>query len=821
MKKLLILAVLSISTLNAQRIYRYNDNGKTAKKDFDLIHTKLDLNLNFEDQTVLGEAKIVLKPHSVMVNKLQLDAKEMNIFDVKIKGKTVPFYNTGLKLNIDLPSEYTVNDTLSVFVKYKGNPNKVKGNGGVAITDNKGLYFINPTGEDPLKPTQVWTQGEPERNSVWFPTIDKPNQKTTEEIYLTVPSKYNTLSNGLLVNSIDNANGTRTDYWRQDLPHAPYLFFVGAGEFAVIKDNWRGKEVNYYVEPSYAENAKELFKNTPKMLSFFSELLGVEYPWDKYSQMIVRDYVSGAMENTTAVIHAEQAMLTKGQLLERNTWEPVIAHELFHHWFGDLVTTESWANITVNESFANYSEYLWLEHAYGKDRADEHLEKAKSQYLSKNVLADNYDKHLVRYNYSKHDDVFDLISYNKGGLILHMLRGYLGDDVFFKSLQYYLKKHQYKSAEAHDLRLAFEEVSGEDLLWFFSQWYYNNGHPRLRVSTFNNVVQNKVKLKITQTEKEYDFPIEVKVYQNNTVQTYTVFVDAKEKTFEFPYEKEPDYVHVNSNHVLLAEITEDGLKTDKQLIKQFEFAENYIDRLAVLELLKDKQSKNKKVYELFVDAIKDSSELVKIFALDHIDLSGSYAKKKTVKLITKIANSDNVNIKAAALGVMAKLVDRKYLSDFEKGLQNESPKVKGASLFGVYYIDKNRALELSESLSNEVKDVVYVPLLKMYLKEKRKTQTTFVAKYLLTGMYFIDDEKLKKEFKDSFDWLVSTDNKESIEVLVSDFVEKGNRYKKYNFNYECIRLLRKAIDVQMTSDNKNKTLLINIIENGIRELAVE
>ncbi len=815
----LFFALTFLAQSYGQRLYRFNDNGKTSTKDFELIDTKLDLKFNFDDQTVHGEARITLKPYFDATNKLQLDAKSMKVFKVKSKNKDLKFYNTGEKLNIELPELYTKTDTLELYIKYIGNPNKIKNKGGVAITDNKGLYFINPLGADKNKPIQVWSQGEPEQNSSWFPTIDKPNQKSTQEIKLTVLDKYKTLSNGKLISETLNNDGTRTDYWKQVLPHAPYLFFVGIGNFEIIKQEWRGKEVNFYVEPKYKDTASELFKHTTEMLTFFSDLTGIEYPWDKYSQMIVRDYVSGAMENTGAVIHAEQAMLSKGELSERNTWESVIAHEMFHHWFGDLVTTESWSNITVNESFANYSEYLWFEHKYGKDRAAEHLLKTKKAYLSKNALQENYEKHLVRYNYNKKDDVFDVVSYNKGGMILHMLRNYLGDEKFFAGLHKYLEDYKFKSAEAQQLRLALEEVSGEDLMWFFSQWYYSNGHPRLKVTHHKNVLAGKLIITVTQTDKEFDFPLTIDIYTEKNKQSLKVFMDAKEKKFEFTYDKEPKLIKINADHVLLAEIDVPELTTE-ELIFQYKNVKHYVDRLEALEKLKSKQTE-KEIFGVFEDAMFDDYDVIQAYAIENINLAGKFAKKKTISKIQKLANNSNPNIAAAAIATLGKLVNIDYINVYKKGIENISPKVKGNSLLSMYYVDKKSAKEYAEKLPNEIKDVIYVPLLKIYLEEKKEEHVSFVAKYLLTGMYFIQDEKLKKDFEDAFDWVASTNNIKAIEVMVNDFVKKGLRYKKYNFNFEAIRVLRKVIDKQHELKQSNSNIIISTIEEGIKKLAVD
>src|SRR5204862_4890964 len=202
-------------------------------------------------------------------------------------------------------------------------PDEVPNKGSAAIKEAKGLYFINPRGEDQDNPTQIWTQGETEANSVWLPTIDKPNQKMTDEIAMTVPDKYVTLSNGLLTGQKKNADGTRTDTWKMDLPHAPYLFFMGVGEYSIIKDSYKGKEVAYYVEKEYAPVARGIFGHTPEMIKFYSDKLGVDYAWPKYDQIVGRDYVSGAMENTTTTLHGEFAYQNARELKDGNTWEDV------------------------------------------------------------------------------------------------------------------------------------------------------------------------------------------------------------------------------------------------------------------------------------------------------------------------------------------------------------------------------------------------------------------------------------------------------------------------------------------------------------------
>ena len=379
----LFVAVAALNTAQAQiepptphnvpaiDIYR-----ATPARVNDLINTKLDVRFDYKKCFMYGKEWVTLKPHFYPTDTLRLDAKGMDIHNISIvqNGKNIPLkyvYQDSLSLAIRLDRVYHNNENYTIYISYTSKPNQLKEHGSAAINDAKGLYFINPDGKDPDKPIQIWTQGETESSSAWFPTIDQPQQKTTDEITMTVPAKYVTLSNGRLATQKVNGDGTRTDTWKMDLPHSPYLFMMAVGDFKIYHDKWRGKDVDYYLEPKYAPYAKQIFGMTPELMEFYSTTLGVDYPWNKYAQIVVRDYVSGAMENTTATLHGEQVQLTDRQLLDAyyNDSRVDIAHELFHQWFGDYVTCENWTNITMNESFADFSEMLWAEHKYGKDEA--------------------------------------------------------------------------------------------------------------------------------------------------------------------------------------------------------------------------------------------------------------------------------------------------------------------------------------------------------------------------------------------------------------------------------------------------------------------
>ncbi len=557
------------------------DYNPSRTRRHDLLHTKLELRPDWAKQHLYGVATLTLKPYFYPQDSLQLDAKgfeikSVGLLDEKTRRKTPLKYNyDNYTLSIRLGKTYLRNDKYTVVVDYTARPDELPTGGSQAITSDKGLYFINPDGSGPGKPQQIWTQGETEANSRWFPTIDSPNERCTQEVYLTVDPKFTTLSNGLLVYSRTNRDGTRTDYWKQDQPHAPYLFMIAAGEFAIVKDKWQNLELNYLVEPEYARHAKAIFGRTPEMIEFFSKKLNYKFPWDKYSQVVVRDFVSGAMENTTAVTFYEKVLMDSRELLDENS-DNTIAHELFHHWFGDLVTTESWANLPLNESFANYSEYLWNEHKHGLEEADYHNQTETEQYFAE---AENKQEPLIRYYYRDREDMFDSHSYAKGGRILHMLRKYVGDDAFFAALNLYLNKHKYTSVEIHDLRLAFEEVTGEDLNWFFNQWFLSAGHPDLLIS--HEYQNGNVLLTVQQRQDSlrtpvYRLPVKVDIWENGKRTRHTAEVTKASQTISLPAAARPDLVLFDSEMQLLAK--QQHAKSTEELIFQYYNTDRYLSR---------------------------------------------------------------------------------------------------------------------------------------------------------------------------------------------------------------------------------------------------
>lgn len=709
MKKFLVgaLALATVQNLVAQD-HQAEAQDTSWKKEYrgsytivnDLVHTKVDVNFDYNKSYMNGKVWITLKPHFYPTDSLELDAKGMDIRKVAlVKGTAtspLKYDYDGQNIRIQLDKTYKNGENYTIFIDYTAKPNEVKVKGSAAITDAKGLYFINPKGEEKDKPTQIWTQGETEATSVWVPTIDKPNMKTTQETIMTVPAKYVTLSNGKLISSKKNADGTRTDHWKMDLPHAPYLFFMGIGDYAVIKDTWKGKEVSYYVEHEYASVARKIFGNTPEMMTFFSKITGVDYPWAKYAQMTARDYVSGAMENTTATLHQESAQQDARELIDGNAWESTIAHELFHHWFGDYVTAESWSNLTVNESFANYSETLWDEYKYGKDAGDAQNFNDMMGYLN----SGSEKKDLVRFHYPDKEAMFDAVSYNKGGRILHMLRNYVGNDAFNKALNIYLTENKFQAAEAHNLRLAFEKVTGQDLNWFFNQWYFGDGHPLLDIDYLYNDNAKTVSVIIKQTQKTgkvFTLPIAIDVYNGAKKERYKVWVKNQTDTFTFKYNTRPELVNVDGDKILLA-VKKDN-KTLDNYIHQYKNAGLFLDRREAIDFALKNQD-NSKALELLKQALKDKFFGLRMMTVSRLDMKNATVKSAVEPILADIAKNDAKSVvRAAAIEMLENYDNAAYNAIYSKGINDSSYSVAGASLEALLKRDNAAALAAAKKIA--------------------------------------------------------------------------------------------------------------------------
>lgn len=691
----------------------------------DILHTKLDINLNWDSCFVYGKATLKVRPYFYATNELELDAKGYVINEVKVNAKKAEYTYDGYKLKIKLDKKYTKEESYEVYVDYTAMPNRIKVKGSSAITSDKGFYFINPDGKNKNKPTEFWTQGETESNSCWFPTIEAGNERFSQEIAITVDTSFVTLSNGRLVYSTNHSNGTRTDYWKQDLTHAPYLVFLAGGKFKIYKDKWRNMEVNYYMEPKFAPYAKLIFGKTPEMIEFFSNRLGVPYAWDKYSQIVVREFVSGAMENTGAVSFYDDMNKTDRDYADQ-TDEDIISHELFHHWFGDLVTCESWPNLPLNESFATYGEYLWDEFKYGRDEADKDGYNDLNAYLA---TAKNNRVDMIRFDLSDRETMFDGNSYQKGGRILHMLRKYVGDDAFFASLKYYLETNKFKPVEIHHLRLAFEETTGEDLNWFFNEWFLNQGHPELEFSYQYNADKKIASVKMEQKQDLkknplYKLPIDVDVYIDGKATRTRVVLDSVSQTFNFPASARPSLINVDAEKMLLC--TKKDNHTKEEWLYMFNNGSLYLDRFEALQAL-DTYKEDSLVQLAFVKALSDRSYAIRSIGVSKVKSLKPELQKQQYAIVKNLALKDeNSSVRSRALRVIADV----YTTENNEEVYNTASKdisyAVESSLLKIYASsNKAKAWEIAKKENETENATMQTAIAEFYSKEGTSAEHKF------------------------------------------------------------------------------------------------
>ena len=674
----------------------------SSSKVWDIKNTRVALSFNWKEKTADAREWIKLHPYFYATDTLVMDAKSMRIDSVMLVGKKG---NTKLdytyqkdQLKIRFGQVYKMTDSIELYLKYTAMPYASSTGGSRAISDDKGLYFINTDYAVPHKPAQIWTQGETESNSHWMITVDKPNTRFTTQVELTIPDSFVTLSNGSMIKQVKNKNGMRTDIWKMDMPIQAYAVMFSIGKYNIIKDHWKNKEVNFYVEPEFAPYAKLMFNHTPEMMDYFSQRTGVPYPWNKYDQVVVHDYVSGAMENTTAALFGEFMNQNAREIADRNQ-EDVVSHELFHEWFGDYVTCESWSNITVNESFANYGEQLWRAHKYGKTSGDELAYNDLQGYIGS---SQSNDPQLVRFYYDSREEVFDGISYNKGGSILRYLNNLVGDAAFDKAMNIYLTKNALHSAEAHNWRMAVEEATGQDWNWFFNQWYYHAGHPVVKVVSNYNDTTQKLTVAVSQAQSDsiynYDLPLKAALIYGNDKTIIDWRINKRKDTFTYAYKNGqkpviiPDY-----DHILPGELRD--IKKPAQFIVQFRQSDDYISkRLAVSaagKLMSDSGS------QVIIDmALNDSLKSIRRYALSLLAnaQSDKYRKKWTAKVLAMATGDQDNLVRAEAFDVLGEWKVIAAKQNILSVLYDSSYAVAGNALGALNRIDKDTAYVLAKQL---------------------------------------------------------------------------------------------------------------------------
>ena len=511
----------------------------------DVKHVRLDITVDPAERKIAGSATHTVAALADGCDHVVFDAVELTIDGVKDgNGKALAFEHTDGALTVRLAKPLATGAEAVLAVAYHGSP-------------RRGLYFIAPDDGYPKKPLQAWTQGQDEFARYWFPCFDYPNEKATTEVVVTVPSKYTTLSNGALVGKTDGAKkGTTTWHWRMAIPHVSYLVTLVVGEFDHVE--LKGDQVPLYalVPKGSARQAERCFARTGDMVKAFSEKFGVAYPYEKYAQVVVADFIFGGMENTTATTLTEYALYDERAALDYDA-DDLVAHELGHQWWGDLLTCRDWSHAWLNEGFATFCEEVYREHHLGKEEARQHVFAAARRYMAED--GGEYRRPIVSKDYEEPIDVFDRHLYEKGGWVLHMLRAELGEELFWKSIQHYCRSNQGKNVVTEDLRRAFEETTGRSLEWFFDQWIYGAGHPEFKASWSYDEKQKIAVVKLEQTQTAdaqtaaaFRGTMTVEILAGDRRETRRLAIVDRVHAFHVPFPAKPDRVRFDPEGEWLA-----------------------------------------------------------------------------------------------------------------------------------------------------------------------------------------------------------------------------------------------------------------------------
>ncbi len=559
--------------------------------DFDTRHIALDLRFDWELEQLIGSETIVFAPLITNLRRIELDAANMTFLSVKLSSGTPLKYEADVanqKLKIALDREYQPSDELMLVIDYhtNGSKNKLPGLVGTA------LRFIKPSADDPTRPKQIWSQGESEYNHYWFPCYDHPNDFFTSELTATVQRPLSVISNGKLIETKENTDGTRTFHWKIEQPHASYLSSIIVGEYTPIVSDYAGIPVITNVYPNEVAAGEATAARLAEMVKFFSEKTGLKYPYAKYAQTVVRDF-GGGMENISATTQTDNMIHDARTELDQ-TSDGLQSHELAHQWFGDYLTCRTWADIWLNESFATYFQAMWDEYKLGHDDflyAD--VKANQDAYF--NAWNQGNRHPIVTKNYANPDAVFDTYAYPRGGAVLHMLRKNLGEENWWRAINYYLRKYAHQPVQTEQFRIAIEEATGQSMDWFFDEWIYKMGHPVFRVTQNYDPSAKTLKLTVEQKQKTdpdsqfpqvalFQTPVEIEIATTSETRIERVQIEPKkEQTFTFKVDSKPVIVNFDYSGTLIKEI--EFKKATEDLVYQLSHDQDVLGRMWALNQL--------------------------------------------------------------------------------------------------------------------------------------------------------------------------------------------------------------------------------------------
>ncbi|MEH2399212.1 M1 family metallopeptidase [Nostoc sp.] len=636
-------------------------------------HIFLDLSLDIPKQSYQGSCSIRLLPIRNGIDRLTLDAVNLNIESVQVDEVAQNFDYDGVQLSIQLSEATQIGKRLLIAIAYS------------VVKPQRGIYFIQPNKHYPNKPTQVWTQGEDEDSRFWFPCFDYPGQLSTSEIRVRVPNPLVAISNGELIDTTEDGD-YKIYHWSQQQVHPTYLMTLAVGDFAEIRDEWKGKPVTYYVEKGREEDAKRSMGKTPRMIEFLSQKYGYPYAFPKYAQVCVDDFIFGGMENTSTTLLTDRCLLDERAALDNRNTESLVVHELAHQWFGDLVVIKHWSHAWIKEGMASYSEVIWTEQEYSLEEAAYYRLLEARRYISED--SSRYRRPMVTHVYREAIELYDRHIYEKGSCVYHMIRFQLGDELFWQAIQTFVEDNAHKTVETVDLLRAIEKATGRNLLFLFDQYVYRGGHPDFKVAYSWDGDANLAKITVTQTQAAegkngskdlfdlkipigFGYPLQEEVRSgelgvknnsqlqthNSQLKTFVVRVNEREQSFYFPLENKPQFISFDvGNNYLKTVALEYPIP---ELKAQLESDPNPISRIYAAEALAKKGGleatkalsaalKNDPLWGVRVEVAKQLAQINLDQAFDGLVLGlkdkNAYVRRSVVEALAQIKTAESYKV---------------------------------------------------------------------------------------------------------------------------------------------------------------------------------
>ncbi len=634
----------------------------------DMLHLKIDVTPDFAKRTVAGTTSLTFAPISQPVDELTLNAINFAVDKIESDAKIAERVVTDETITILFAEPLPVGRKTTVHITYSCEP-------------KQGLYFRTPELGYPEEDTHIWTQGETHEARHWFPCFDYPNEKSTTEVICHIPTDMKAISNGKpMGEKVDKANNMKAVRWLQDKPHVSYLVCLVAGYFETLEDKHEDTPLHFHTQPTLAEHADNSFQDTRLIMDFYEKEIGVEYPWYKYDQATILDFTSGGMENTTLTTLTHRTIYP-------DAWENIKssrgldAHEMAHQWFGDLITCEDWSHLWLNEGFATYYTHLYDGHKLGRDEMLFGLwGDAKNR-----VLPEWKDtKPIVWRNYNNAWEQFDYRAYPKGSWVLHMLRNYLGDDVYRRAIKAYLEEHKFTSVVTEDLIDALETASGRELDQFFDQWVYHAGNPKLKINYSWDAKAKLAHVSIEQTQPTSDksllfaFATKLRFWVDGKPVDHDIVVDNKVHDFYVPLKKQPTSVRFDPEYTILAEV--DFNKPAPMLMDQLGRESDIIGRLLALDVVAKKNDQQS--YEALVDRLKNDPH----YGMQ-VAAAKAIAKKNTtpaLKTLIELRDQDDARVRLAVIeGIASFYRPRAQETLMEVVSTEKNPLIVAAALQGL------------------------------------------------------------------------------------------------------------------------------------------